>query len=76
MLDVARAPSRNGGASEKEFPWCRDSAHASAHSYIICASAQLVQAGMLGTDMDMQLANKDVCVGHEPDSCEFSSVGE
>jgi alkyldihydroxyacetonephosphate synthase len=34
-----------------------------------------VQAGMVGQDLEKQLAEKGYTVGHEPDSIEFSTVG-
>ena len=34
-----------------------------------------VEAGMIGVDLDGKLKDYGVCVGHEPDSYEFSTVG-
>ncbi|XP_046855543.1 alkyldihydroxyacetonephosphate synthase, peroxisomal-like [Xenia sp. Carnegie-2017] len=33
------------------------------------------EAGIIGQDLEKQLHEKGVCVGHEPDSMEFSSLG-
>lgn len=34
-----------------------------------------VQCGIVGQEIERQLAEKGYCTGHEPDSQEFSSLG-
>lgn len=34
-----------------------------------------IEAGIIGKDLDAKLQQYGVCMGHEPDSCEFSSLG-
>ncbi|XP_055925015.1 alkyldihydroxyacetonephosphate synthase, peroxisomal-like [Argiope bruennichi] len=38
-------------------------------------STALVEAGIIGQDLERELAKFGFCTGHEPDSCEFSSLG-
>ncbi|GFQ83159.1 alkyldihydroxyacetonephosphate synthase, peroxisomal [Trichonephila clavata] len=38
-------------------------------------STALVEAGIIGQDLERELAKYGLCTGHEPDSCEFSSLG-
>ncbi|GBN49358.1 Alkyldihydroxyacetonephosphate synthase, peroxisomal [Araneus ventricosus] len=38
-------------------------------------STALVEAGIIGQDLERELAKYGFCTGHEPDSCEFSSLG-
>ncbi|KAG8177710.1 hypothetical protein JTE90_008335 [Oedothorax gibbosus] len=35
----------------------------------------LVEAGIIGQDLERELSKFGLCTGHEPDSCEFSSLG-
>jgi alkyldihydroxyacetonephosphate synthase len=34
-----------------------------------------IEAGIIGKDLDAKLAKLGLCLGHEPDSSEFSSLG-
>lgn len=34
-----------------------------------------IEAGIVGVDLEEKLAKYGLCTGHEPDSCEFSSLG-
>jgi alkyldihydroxyacetonephosphate synthase len=34
-----------------------------------------IEAGIIGKDLDAKLAKLGLCMGHEPDSSEFSSMG-
>ncbi|GIY87581.1 alkyldihydroxyacetonephosphate synthase, peroxisomal [Caerostris extrusa] len=38
-------------------------------------STALIEAGIIGQDLERELAKFGLCTGHEPDSCEFSSLG-
>lgn len=38
-------------------------------------STALVEAGIIGQDLEKELAKRGMCTGHEPDSYEFSSLG-
>lgn len=35
----------------------------------------LVEAGIIGKDLEKELSRYGVCCGHEPDSIEFSTLG-
>ena len=35
----------------------------------------MVESGIIGKDLEIELARYGLCCGHEPDSVEFSSLG-